>query len=125
MDAGLRSLVRQRAGNCCEYCGIRQEHVPFPLFHIEHIIPRVHGGGDTLENLALACIDCNLHEGTNLAGIDPQTQVVTELFHPRRQRWDDHFVWRGIHLAGKTGVGRATNRVLHMNSEDQLSLRSS
>jgi hypothetical protein len=52
-------------------------------------------------NLALACIDCNLHKGTNLTGIDPQTNDVTELFHPRRQSWDDHFEWRGIHLDRK------------------------
>ena len=76
-------------------------------------------------NLALACIDCNLHKGTNLTGIDPQTNEVTELFHPRRQNWDDHFEWRGIHLIGKTAVGRTTVRVLNMNSEDQIALRSS
>jgi hypothetical protein len=77
-----------------------------------------------LENLALACIDCNLHKGTNLAGVDPDTNRLTELFHPRRQQWDEHFEWRGIHIIGKTAVGRTTLRVLRMNSEDQLALRS-
>jgi hypothetical protein len=82
-------------------------------------------GLTTPDNLALACIDCNLHKGTNLTGIDPQTNEVTELFHPRRQNWEDHFEWRGIHLIGKTAVGRTTVRVLRMNSEDQIALRCS
>ena len=78
-----------------------------------------------LDNLALACIDCNLHKGTNLTGIDPESRQVTELFHPRRHRWEDHFEWRGIYLTGKTAIGRTTVRVLKMNCEDQLALRSS
>lgn len=90
-----------------------------------NIIPRVHGGSDEVENLALACIDCNLHKGMNLAGIDPQTSKLTELFHPRREEWTDHFEWQGIYLAGKTATGRTTIRVLKINSDDQVALRSS
>ena len=77
-----------------------------------------------MDNLALACIDCNLHKGPNLTGIDPETNQMTRLFHPRRDRWDEHFEWRGIHLQGKTAIGRTAIRVLNMNSEDQLALRS-
>jgi hypothetical protein len=47
------------------------------------------------------------------------------LFDPRHQRWEDHFAWRGIYVIGKTAVGRTTIRVLNMNSEEQLALRSS
>ena len=125
MTPALRNQVRERAGLRCEYCQLSQDDSPLAALHIEHIIPRVHGGSDDLENLALACIDCNLHKGTNLAGIDPETNQVTELFHPRRQRWEEHFNWSGIHLFGRTAVGRTTLRVLNMNSEDQLALRSS
>jgi hypothetical protein len=89
------------------------------------LFPRPTGGSDDLDNLALACIDCNLHKGTNLTGIDPQSGTITELFHPRRQRWEEHFEWLGIYLHGKTAIGRTTVRVLDMNSEDQLALRSS
>jgi hypothetical protein len=95
------------------------------VLHIEHIIPKIHGGTDDLDNLALACIDCNLHKGPNLTGIDPEAGAVTELFHPRRYVWEDHFFWRGIHLVSNTPIGRTTIRVLNMNSEDQLALRSS
>ena len=125
MTPALRNQVRERAGLRCEYCQLRQDDSPLAALHIEHIIPRVHGGTDDFENLALACIDCNLHKGTNLTGIDPETKQVTELFHPRRQRWEEHFSWSGIHLIGRTVAGRTTLRVLNMNSEDQLALRSS
>ncbi len=80
---------------------------------------------DGFDNLALACIDCNLRKGSNLTGIDPETDEVTKLFHPRQHRWDDHFKWREIHIVGTTPVGRTTVRVLEMNSDDHLALRSS
>ena len=125
MDTSTRALVRERAGNRCAYCQLHQDDSPLAVLHIEHIIPSIHGGSDDIDNLALACIDCNLHKGTNLTGIDPQTNELTELFHPRRQAWEDHFEWQGIYLAGKTATGRTTIRVLNINSEDQVALRSS
>jgi len=76
-------------------------------------------------DLALACIDCNLHKGTNLTGIDPQTGALTRLFHPRKHPWHEHFELQGNYLVGKTGVGRTTVRVLSMNSDDQVALRTS
>lgn len=121
----VRTHVRERAHNLCEYCHLHQDDSPWAVLHIEHIIPKVHGGTDELGNLALACIDCNLHKGTNLTGIDPQTNRLTELFHPRRQSWDEHFALQGVHLVGKTPTGRTTIRVLNMNSDDQVELRSS
>jgi len=93
-----RAQVRERAHNACEYRHLHQDDSPLAALHVEHIIPKVHGGTDDLDNLALACIDCNLHKGTNLTGIDPETNEVTELFHPRRQAWDDHFELQGIYL---------------------------
>jgi len=125
MSPARRARVRERAGNHCEYCLLEQGDSPLAVLHVEHILPRVHGGTDDFENLALACIDCNLHNGTNLTGIDPETNYVTELFHPRRHSWEEHFARHGIHLVGKTAIGRTTVRVLSMNSQDQLALRSS
>lgn len=125
ISESTKTQVRERAGNQCEYCQLHQEDSPLAVLHIEHIIPKKHGGSDEMDNLALACIDCNLHKGSNLTGIDPQTNEVTELFHPRSQRWDEHFAWNGITIVGQTSVGRTTVRVLNMNSDDQLALRSS
>jgi len=121
----VRTHVQERAHNACEYCHLHQDDSPWAALHVEHIIPTVHGGTDDVDNLALACIDCNLHKGTNLTGIDPQTSRLTELFHPRRQYWDEHFELKGVYLVGKTPTGRTTIRVLGMNSDDQIALRSS
>ena len=121
MDSHTRTRVRERAGNRCEYCQLHQDDSPLAVLHVEHIIPKAHGGSDDLGNLALAC---NLHNGPNLTGLDPDTTLVTELFHPRQQSWNEHFEWRGIQIAGKTSIGWTTIRVLWMNSEDQLALRS-
>lgn len=124
MTEATRAFVRQRAGLCCEYCRLHQDDSPLAALHIEHIRPRKHGGSDDADNLGLACIDCNLHKGSNLTGIDPLTGSVTELFHPRLQSWNEHFARQGIRLTGKTAVGRTTIQVLNMNSADQLDLRA-
>ena len=95
------------------------------VLHIEHIRARKHGGTDELPNLCLACIHCNLHKGTNLTGIDPDTDAITELFNPRRQLWEEHFEWVGASIAGRTAIGRTTVAVLDLNSDEQIELRSS
>ncbi len=123
MTEAVRHLVRQRAKHRCEYCQLHQDDSPLAALHIEHIRPIKHGGTDALENLCLACIDCNLHKGTNLTGIDPETDEITPLFHPRRDNWDEHFIWNGIRITGRTAVGRATVRVLDLNGDDRLDLR--
>ena len=54
MDAATRAFVRQRAGDRCEYCLLRQ--TDSPLRHqIEHITAKQHGGSDAPDNLAWAC----------------------------------------------------------------------
>ena len=124
IDAATRRFVRDRARNACEYCGLQQEHSPLASLQVEHVVPKKHQGSDEAENLALACIDCNLAKGSNIAGIDPQTGAMTELFHPRRQRWSEHFQWYGAYLSGKTPTGRTTIDVLRINSEEQVQLRA-
>lgn len=93
------------------------------MLHIGHIIPIKHGGNSEPNNLALACIDCNLSKGPNLTGIDPQTGEICRLFHPRRQPWNEHFRLEQIHVVGLTAVGRTTVVVLNLNSDEQLELR--
>lgn len=123
MDSATRQLVRNRAGHSCEYCGLREDQSPLAALHVEHIRPIKHGGDDNSDNLALACIDCNLRKGSNVAGYDPETGHLTELFHPRRQLWAEHFRWQGILILGTTAVGRTTIEVLQMNDEERLQLR--
>jgi len=124
MDAATKRLVRQRADNRCEYCGLHQDQSPLAALQIEHINPKKHGGTDDPGNLALACIDCNLAKSSNIAGRDPDTNQLTPLFDPRKDRWDEHFELQGSPIVGKTAVGRTTVKVLNMNSEDQNELRA-
>ena len=72
MDAATKRLVRECAGNCCEYCQLSQEHSPLFALQIEHIRSRQHHGSDELDNLALACIDCNLQRDRILRGSTPK-----------------------------------------------------
>lgn len=123
MDESTRELVRQRAGQRCEYCRLHEEDDPLFAFHIEHIIARQHGGRDSLGNLALCCHQDNLHKGPNLAGIDPATKKLTRLFHPRRHKWSRHFRWDGPILIGRTAIGRTTIAVLGMNLPHRVTLR--
>jgi hypothetical protein len=73
--------------------------------------------------LALTCYNCNAHKGSNLAGIDSETDALTPLFHPREHVWDEHFAWAGPELRGLTPVGRVTVDVLNINDADRVEIR--
>jgi hypothetical protein len=122
MQDGLRELVWQRANRRCEYCGFPAEWAYQP-FQIDHIIAEKHDGQTVADNLALACFDCNSYKGPNIAGLDPVTDELSRLYHPRRDRWRDHFVWDGPRLIGRTAIGRTTIRVLQINNPDALNVR--
>ena len=76
-----------------------------------------------MNNLALACAECNLKKSSDLAGFDPETQMLTPLFHPRHDLWEEHFVWNGLRIIGLTAVGRTTVRVLDLNTAVRLRVR--
>jgi hypothetical protein len=122
MDAATRGLVRERAGDRCEYCLLRQGQSNL-AHHVEHIIARQHGGPDDPSNLALACSRCNAHKGPNLTGIDPASGQIVPLFHPRRDVWMDQFEFQGPRIVGLTPTGRATVHVLAMNDERRVERR--
>ncbi|HXV62544.1 MAG TPA: HNH endonuclease signature motif containing protein [Vicinamibacteria bacterium] len=125
MDPALRRLVRDRAGHRCEYCRIHQGQDPFFTFPVDHIIARQHGGTTDAGNLCLSCYRCNSHKGPNIASLDPETGELVRLFHPRRDDWFEHFLWQGAHLVGRTGIGRATVKLLAVNHPDYVHLRES
>lgn len=123
MDAATAQFVRQRARNRCEYCRLPQEFSAI-RFHIEHVVARQHGGKDNADNLALACPECNFHKGTNLGSIDPDTGKPSQLFDPRKHRWEEHFIRHASDILGKTVIGRTTAWLLEMNSGERLRLRT-
>lgn len=122
MEKALIQLVRDRAGNRCEYCLVGQRHSKL-TFPIDHIIARQHGGETSPANLALCCGRCNYRKGPNISGIDPQTKQMCRLFNPRMDSWDAHFRYEGAVLVGTTDVGRTTVVVLGMNEGVRIAVR--
>ena len=124
MDDATQKLVRNRAGNRCEYCHLHQESAPFLRFHIEHVQAKQHIQNDSLDNLALACPDCNRHKGPNLTTLDPNTREIVLLFHPERDIWSDHFLIEGNFIRGISQIGIATEKLPAFNSDERLEMRS-
>jgi 5-methylcytosine-specific restriction endonuclease McrA len=124
VTAEQRQVVLERAHGCCEYCK-SQARFATQSFSIEHIIPRQLGGETTLENLALACQGCNNHKYTKTEARDPVSDNVVPLYHPRQQRWHDHFAWNDDFtlVIGLTPIGRATLKALQLNREELVNLR--
>jgi 5-methylcytosine-specific restriction endonuclease McrA len=106
-ESELRALVVDRALNRCEYCHLPQDGYE-ATFHIEHVYALQHIEDHAPENLALSCPKCNRKKGPNLSGLDPLTRSIVPLFHPRRDKWADHFRWNGPLVIGLTPCGRAT-----------------
>src|SRR5436305_1310587 len=123
MEVRLRKAVWDRAGAMCEYCRMPQGFDPV-TFELEHIIPEKHDGATELDSLALACFFCNRFKGPNLAGVDPETQQIVPLFHPRHQSWAEHFFWSNGVLKGRSPEARATIAVLRKNDPARVTLRT-
>lgn len=110
MDPELRLFVQERA--------------ELLTFHVEHVQARQHLDDDSPDNLALACPDCNRHKGPNLTSIEPFTREVVLLFHPRKDRWSDHFLFDDdAVIVGLTPTGMVTVRLLDMNSAARVNIR--
>lgn len=120
----LRRLVTERARGCCEYCRTQARYSSDSLT-VDHIIPRGADGPTTADNLALSCHGCNQHKSKRTAALDPATDSHVKLFHPREQRWDEHFAWNNDFTAvlGLTGTGRATVIALRLNRPGLVNLR--
>lgn len=122
VPAALRREVFERAGGCCEYCGAN-ERFSVVGFHCEHIVAVQHGGETKSENLALSCPACNFRKGTNLSAIDPLNGEVVPVFNPRRDSWPDHFAFQTGELLPLTPTGRATVKLLGINSPERIAAR--
>ena len=80
-----RIQVKERAKYSCEYCLSQEEYSP-DTFSIEHITPRAKGGRSDLENLANACQGCNNRKFVSTEAIDPITNEIVRLYHPRQRQ---------------------------------------
>jgi 5-methylcytosine-specific restriction endonuclease McrA len=120
----LRRLVRDRAGDHCEYCRHPASYSCAP-FVCEHVLPRARGAGNSFSELAWACPACNSHKYDKTNAQDPQTGRVVPLYNPRRHLWSKHFSWSEDFLLvhGSTATGRATVAALCLNRLERINLR--
>ena len=122
ISVALRDAIRERAGFQCEYCLLPEAESFFP-FEPDHIIALKHEGLTDLSNLASSCLECNRLKGTDIASVDSDTGRIVRLFHPRQDRWLDHFELRDGLIVPKTDIGRVTEHLLQLNRPKLVSIR--
>jgi hypothetical protein len=107
----------RRARSRCEYFRMRG----WPLT-VDPVIPRAalldSTPPDDPDKLGGACYECNIiGKGAHTRRVDALSGGEVELFHPRRQRWTDHFACSNDYLTlkGKSATGWAMIAVLRLN----------
>jgi HNH endonuclease len=115
----LRRLVALRADRLCEYCLISETDRASGC-QVDHIISIKHGGPTTADNLAYACIFCNLQKGTDLGSIVWRSGELVRFFNPRRDAWGEHFRLDESAIQPRTDIGEVTVRILEFNNDDRI-----
>lgn len=120
----IKKEVTKRAKHLCEYCKCPKAYAPGP-FDIEHIIPISKNGTSELRNLAYSCNGCNGLKYNKVEANDPISGELTPIFHPRNNKWSDHFTWSndGLTIIGITIIGRATIELLRLNRTELVNIR--
>ena len=120
----LKTTVKERANFYCEYCYAPANFSP-SYFEIDHIFPSSLGGKTVAENLAFACGTCNTAKSNKLQYLDPFTNQLANLFHPRKNLWTDYFQWNenGMLIIGLNPTARATVLLLQVNRSSNINLR--
>lgn len=120
----LREQIRVADRLRCAYCQTGEQLSGIPLT-IDHILLLSKDGPTNFDNLCLACWSCNEFKRNLTEGEDPLTGETVHLFHPRQQKWSEHFQWSpdGVRVEGITSIGRATVIALRMNREPIITAR--
>ncbi|MEM7538310.1 MAG: HNH endonuclease signature motif containing protein [Chloroflexota bacterium] len=108
--------MSEKSNYLCSYCKTAEEVVG-THFTIDHILPESMGGPTTIDNLCLACWDCNLAKSNRIMAKDMITGQTVRLFDPNQQLWEEHFEWNqnGLIIMGLTSIGRATVDAIKLN----------
>jgi len=120
----LRRRIMEVDRRCCAYCRSAEALIGV-TFEIEHILPISVGGLTEFDNLCLSCPTCNRHKSNRLVAVDPKSGIEVPLYHPRQQRWTEHFGWNNdaMILIGKSEIGRATIEAFYINRPAMVRLR--
>lgn len=72
----VREYLLEKWQRTCAYCGAKDA-----ALQVEHIVPKVRGGSDRVDNLTLACAPCNQRKGNRTAAEFgfPQIQAQARL----------------------------------------------
>src|SRR3990167_2427732 len=54
---GTRFKILMKYNFTCQYCGRKPPEV---ILHVDHIVPKSKGGRGTVDNLTVACFQCNI-----------------------------------------------------------------
>ncbi len=120
----LKELVFGRVNGLCEYCK-SPANISSQPFVIEHITPQSKGGETTETNLALSCQGCNNYKYNKTKSIDSVINEEVNLYHPRKEKWQDNFSWSAdvLEILGNTATGRVTVETLKLNRQELKNLR--
>ena len=121
LSSELRAEVARRADFRCEYCLLHEADGVFP-HEVDHILSRQHGGAETPDNLAYACMVCNRYKGSNIASLSVLGELIP-LFNPRKDRWENHFRLNGAVIESLDPTGEVTARLLQLNVADRVMRR--
>ena len=72
LPKSLRFEILRRDNFACRYCGAK---APFVALHVDHVIPRKHGGTNARWNLTAACQACNIGKRDGV----PTDDVIREV----------------------------------------------
>jgi HNH endonuclease len=119
IPTALRRRVSARARGFCEYRLVHEEDTYFGC-EADHIISYKHGGGNTIENLALACLPCNRAKGSDIGSLVHDR--FTRFYNPRIDPRFDHFEIApdGVRIVALSDIGLATVRILGFNLPERL-----
>ena len=92
LNSDQRQLVADRACGCCEYCRAPAAYSA-TRSRSSTLCRAVRGGETDVSNAAYSCQGCNNHKYTAIQGFDVVVGEAVPLYHPRLNRWQDHFAW--------------------------------
>src|SRR5437867_7655959 len=74
-----RRNIFARDHNQCQYCG---KKFPTSELSLDHVVPRIQGGGTIWDNIVCACVDCNVRKG----GRTPRLANISLIRKPEKTR---------------------------------------
>ena len=122
LSKSLRQIVIDRSDHLCEYCLIHEDDTVLGCA-IDHVISLKHGGPNTEDNLAYACVFCNRYKGSDVGSMIWEMQEFVRFYNPRLDRWSEHFQLEAMTILGVSSIGNVTARILGFNDRERLSER--